>query len=317
MNWTQNPIDNFVLQKLVENGLTPAVEADRRTLARRVSLDITGLPPTPEVVDIFVNDDSPNAYEKLVDSLLASSQWGEHRGRYWLDYARYADSHGLHFDNFREMWAYRDWVIKAFNQNMPFDEFTIENLAGDLLPNATLEQQVASGFNRCNMTTNEGGIIDEEYAVLYTRDRTETVSAVWMGLTAGCATCHSHKFDQLSQNEFYQMAAFFNNTTQAVRDGSIKDTPPVIAVPMEADRNRFEALPPLIAAARAAAEKRGTAARVEFDTWATSATPETLGEPVSAKGLHLLAEMNEGDGKTLGLTLDDSPVEVTLNDSAT
>lgn len=215
------------------------------------------------------------------------------------------------------MWAYRDWVIKAFNQNMPFDEFTIENLAGDLLPNATLEQQVASGFNRCNMTTNEGGIIDEEYAVLYTRDRTETVSAVWMGLTAGCATCHSHKFDQLSQNEFYQMAAFFNNTTQAVRDGNIKDTPPVIAVPMEADRNRFEALPPLIAAARAAAEKRGTAARVEFDTWATSATPETLGEPVSAEGLHLLAEMNEGDGKTLGLTLDDSPVEVTLNDSAT
>jgi hypothetical protein len=126
------------------------------------------------------------------------------------------------------MWAYRDWVIKAFNQNMPYDQFTIENLAGDLLPNATLDQKIASGFNRCNMTTNEGGIIDEEYAVLYTRDRTETVSAVWMGLTAGCATCHSHKFDQLSQKEFYEMSAFFNNTTQAVRDGNIKDTPPVI-----------------------------------------------------------------------------------------
>ena len=315
-NWPKNPIDNFVLQKLVASGLTPSVEADRRTLARRVSLDVTGLPPTPEVVDAFVSDQSPDAYEKLVDSLLVSPTWGEHRGRYWLDYARYADSHGIHFDNFREMWAYRDWVIKAFDENMPFDQFTIENLAGDLLPNATLDQQVASGFNRCNMTTNEGGIIDEEYAVLYTRDRTETVSAVWMGLTAGCATCHSHKFDQLSQNEFYQMAAFFNNTTQAVRDGNIKDTPPIIAVPMEADRNRFEALPPLITAARAAVEERRTVARAEFDTWATSATPATLGEPVSAEGLHLLADLNEGDGKTLGLTLDDSPVEVTLNDSA-
>ncbi len=315
-NWPQNPIDNFVLQKLVANSLTPAVEADRRTLARRVGLDITGLPPTPEVVEAFVNDQTPSAYEKLVDSLLAGPTWGEHRGRYWLDYARYADSHGIHFDNYREMWAYRDWVIKAFDENMPFDQFTIENLAGDLLPNATLDQQVASGFNRCNMTTNEGGIIDEEYAVLYTRDRTETVSAVWMGLTAGCATCHSHKFDQLSQNEFYQMAAFFNNTTQAVRDGNIKDTPPIITVPMDADRNRFEALPPLITAARAAVEERRTVARAEFDTWATGAAPETLGTPVSAEGLHLLAELNEGDGKTLGLTLDDSPVEVTLSDSA-
>jgi hypothetical protein len=190
--------------------------------------------------EAFINDKSADAYEKYVDTLLASPQWGEHRGRYWLDYARYADTHGIHFDNYREMWAYRDWVIKAFNQNMPYDQFTIENLAGDLLPNATLDQQVASGFNRCNMTTNEGGIIDEEYAVLYTRDRTETVSAVWMGLTANCATCHSHKFDQFSQKEFYEMAAFFNNTTQAVRDGNIKDTPPIIAVPLPADRERFD-----------------------------------------------------------------------------
>ncbi len=314
--WPKNPIDNFVLQKLVEKSLTPAAEADRHTLARRVSLDITGLPPTPEVVEAFVNNASPDAYETLVDSLLASPQWGEHRGRYWLDYARYADSHGIHFDNYREIWAYRDWVIQAFNQNMPFDEFTIENLAGDLLPNATLDQQVASGFNRCNMTTNEGGIIDEEYAVLYTRDRTETVSAVWMGLTAGCATCHSHKFDQLSQKEFYEMAAFFNNTTQPVRDGNIKDTPPIISVPMEADRVRFESLPPLLKAARAAVEDRRTAAKAEFDAWAMSAVPATLGETISVKGSHLSADLNEGDGRTLGLILDDSLVEVTLSDSA-
>lgn len=315
-NWPQNAIDNFVLQQLVDTGLTPAPEADRHTLARRASFDITGLPPKWELVEAFVNDKSPDAYEKYVDMLLQSPQWGEHRGRYWLDYARYADTHGIHFDNYREMWAYRDWVIKAFNQNMAFDQFTIENLAGDLLPNATLDQKIASGFNRCNMTTNEGGIIDEEYAVLYTRDRTETVSAVWMGLTAGCATCHSHKFDELSQKEFYEMTAFFNNTTQAVRDGNIKDTPPVIPVPMEADRARFEMLPPVIASAKAAVEERRAAARPEFDTWLAAAKPETLGEPVSPEGLHLQAGLKEGDGKVVHVNLDGQTTEVPLNESA-
>ena len=315
-NWPKNPVDHFILKHLADSGLTPAAPADRRTLARRASFDITGLPPSPESVDAFVSDSSPDAYEKFVDQLLQSPQWGEHRGRYWLDYARYADTHGIHFDNYREMWAYRDWVIKAFSQNMPYDQFTIENLAGDLLPNATLDQKIASGFNRCNMTTNEGGIIDEEYAVLYTRDRIETVSAVWMGLTAGCATCHSHKFDQLSQKEFYEMAAFFNNTTQAVRDGNIKDTPPIIAVPMESDRVRFEALPPLIVSAKAAVEERRTTARAEFDAWAATAKPEVLGEPVSPEGLHLQAGLNEGDGKLVHLNLDGQAIDVPLNDSA-
>jgi hypothetical protein len=315
-HWAKNPIDNFVLDHLVKSGLTPAAEADRRALARRVSFDITGLPPEPDQLDAFINDAAPDAYEKFVDELLQSPRWGEHRGRYWLDYARYADTHGIHFDNYREIWAYRDWVIGAFNRNMPYDQFTIENLAGDLLPNASLEQKIASGFNRCNMTTNEGGIIDEEYAVLYTRDRTETVSTVWMGLTAGCATCHSHKFDQLSQKEFYELSAFFNNSTQAVRDGNIKDTPPIIPVPMEADRSRFESLPPLLTAARAAVEERRQAARPEFDNWLTTAKPETLGEPVSPEGLHLLAGLNEGDGKVLHLNVDGTPADVPLNDSA-
>jgi hypothetical protein len=209
--------------------------------------------------------------------LLALPEWGEHRGRYWLDYARYADTHGIHFDNYREMWAYRDWVIRAFNSNMPFDQFTIENLAGDLLPNATLDQQIASGFNRCNMTTNEGGIIDEEYAVLYARDRTETVSTVWMGLTAGCATCHNHKFDPLSQKEFYELAAWFNNTTQAVRDGNIRDTPPVIPVPLFEDRDRFRELPGLIEAARGALSARREGTNSEFTAWAAAATVESSG----------------------------------------
>src|SRR5262249_12555636 len=144
----------------------------------------------PADVEAFVNDRDPKTYEKLVDRLLASEQWGEHRGRYWLDVARYADTHGIHFDNFREIWTYRDWVIRAFNKNMPFDQSTIEQLAGDLLPNATLDQKIASGFNRCNITTNEGGAISEEYLVLYTRDRTETVAQVWLGMTLGCCVCH-------------------------------------------------------------------------------------------------------------------------------
>ena len=238
--WVRNPIDRFILTELEKRGLQPAPEADRRTLARRLSLDLTGLPPTPAEVEAFVNDKATDAYEKLVDRLLASPQWGEHRGRYWLDAARYADTHGIHFDNYREMWAYRDWVINAFNRNLTFDRFTIEQLAGDLLPKPTIDQIVASGFNRCNITTNEGGAISEEYLVLYTRDRTETVSQVWLGLTAGCAVCHDHKFDPFSQKDFYRLAAFFNNTTQAAMDGNIKDTPPVLVVPRTEDRPRWQ-----------------------------------------------------------------------------
>ncbi|NOZ38847.1 MAG: DUF1549 domain-containing protein, partial [Planctomycetes bacterium] len=255
-SWVRNPIDQFIAAQVESAGLAPATEADRRTLARRVSLDLTGLPPSAERVKAFVNDKSPDAYEKLVDELLASTNWGEHRGRYWLDYARYADTHGVHFDNYREMWTYRDWVINAMNQNMPFDQFTIENLAGDLLPNRTRDQQVGSGFNRCNATTNEGGIIDEEYLVLYTRDRVETTSQVWLGLTTGCAVCHDHKFDPISQREFYGLAAFFNNTTQKAKDGNIQDTPPVIVIPKDEDRAQWEGLPALITQAKHELETR-------------------------------------------------------------
>src|SRR5262249_13763511 len=206
--WVRNPIDSFILAKLEAAGLTPAPEADAGTLARRMSLDITGLPPTPEQVNEFLRDCeasakrqtnstevhvSEEALERYVDRLMDSPHWGEHRGRYWLDAARYADTHGLHFDNFREMHSYRDWVIDAFNRNLPFDRFTIEQLAGDLLPNRTLDQQIASGFNRCNVSTNEGGTIAEENLFHYTRDRTETVSQIWLGVPMNCCTCHDHK----------------------------------------------------------------------------------------------------------------------------
>jgi hypothetical protein len=237
--WAKNPIDQFVLAKLATAGLKPAPEADRRTLIRRVSLDLIGLPPTPSEVEAFVNDRSPDAYGKLVDRLMARPQWGEHRGRYWLDAARYADTHGLHIDNYREIWPYRDWVIRALNANMPFDRFTVEQLAGDLLPNATVDQQIASGFNRCNITTNEGGAIPEEVDAIYQKDRVETTSTVFLGLTLGCAVCHDHKFDPLAQKEFYQMVAFFKNTTQKPMDGNIADTPPTIVVPRLEDRERW------------------------------------------------------------------------------
>lgn len=290
--WVRNPIDAFVLAKLGTLGLKPAPEADRHALARRLSLDLTGLPPQPELVAEFVADTSPDAYEKLVDRLLASPHWGEHRGRYWLDAARYADTHGIHFDNFREIWAYRDWVINAFNRNLPFDQFTIEQLAGDLLPNATIEQKVASGFNRCNITTNEGGVIAEEYLVLYTRDRTETTSLVWMGLTAGCAVCHDHKFDPISQREFYEMAAFFNNTTQGAMDGNIKNTPPVIPVPQnENDYQRSQAIPGELAAAQKQLEDRKQGGRGDFEKWLVDATPDAISQLLS-QGLELHAKLD-------------------------
>jgi hypothetical protein len=301
--WVRNPIDRFVLDKLEKHGLTPAPEADRRTLARRLSLDLTGLPPCPADVEAFVNDSAPDAYEKYRDKLLESPRWGEHRARYWLDAARYADSNGIHFDNFREIWAYREWVINAFNRNIPFDRFTTEQLAGDLLPNRTLEQQVASGFNRCNITTSEGGAIDEEYLVLYTRDRTETVSQVWMGLTAGCAVCHDHKFDPLSQKEFYEMAAFFNNTTQAAMDGNAKDTPPTIFVPSALDRPRWEALASEIAESRKQMDARKQVARAEFDAWLAGSNGESLAALVPADGLALHAKLSDGHCNDINATL--------------
>ncbi|MFO0503732.1 MAG: DUF1549 domain-containing protein, partial [Acidobacteriota bacterium] len=174
VRWARNPIDRFVLARLDAAGLPPAAEADRRALARRAALDLTGLPPTPEMLAQFLTDKSPKAYEEYVDRLLATSQWGEHRARYWLDAARYADTHGIHIDNYREMWPYRDWVIRAFNRNLPFDQFVVEQIAGDLLPNPTRDQIVATGFHRCNPTTNEDGAIAEEVEAIYAKDRVDT-----------------------------------------------------------------------------------------------------------------------------------------------
>ncbi len=208
---SKNPIDAFVLAKLEANGLTMSPEADKATLIRRVTLDLIGLLPSPAEVDAFVTDQSPDAYEKLVDSLLASPHYGERQARHWLDLARYADSNGFTVDGARSIWPYRDWVIQAFNTDLPFDRFTIEQLAGDLLPNATVDQKVATGFHRNTPYNEEGGADPEQFRVERTVDRTNTTGAVWLGLTVGCCQCHDHKFDPLTQKDYYSLYAFFNS----------------------------------------------------------------------------------------------------------
>src|SRR5262245_44981028 len=209
--WPRNPIDAFVLARLETEKIAPSSEADKITLLRRVSLDLTGLPPTPDEVDDFLKDSSADAYKRVVERLLRSPHFGERWGRHWLDLARYADSNGYSIDAPRTIWPYRDWVINALNRDLPFDRFTIEQLAGDLLPGATSEQRVATGFHRNTQINEEGGIDPEQFRVVAVVDRVNTTGAVWLGLTVSCCQCHNHKFDPLSQKEYYQFFAFFNN----------------------------------------------------------------------------------------------------------
>lgn len=288
--WARVPWDLFVLDRLEKLGLQPAPEAELATLMRRASLDVTGLPPKSDELAEVLRDPGPDAYERYVDRLLQRDSWGEHRTRYWLDYARYGDTHGIHIDNYREIWAYRDWLIQAFNRNLPFDRFTIEQLAGDLLPEPTLDQRIATGFNRCNITTSEGGAIDDEYLALYTLDRTETTALIWLGLTAGCSSCHDHKFDPLSQVEFYQLAAFFNNTTQPAMDGNVRNTPPVIAVPLASDRDRYNALREQIEHGEPHLVSLREAALPRFHLWLSGARHDVRDEPPSELLGHQLIE---------------------------
>lgn len=238
----EHPVDAFLEKEMATRGLTFSPPTDRRTLIRRATLDLTGLPPTPEEVDAFVSDSDPNAYERLLERLLSQETYGEHFARYWLDLARYADTHGLHLDNERSMWPYRDWVVLAFNQNLPFDDFTRWQLAGDLLDHPTREQQIASGFNRCNVTTSEGGSIAEEWIYRYALDRTTTTAEVWLGLTAGCAVCHDHKFDPITAKDYYSLYAFFHSAADPAMDGNKIDTPPIMRLHSEEQVQQIEEL---------------------------------------------------------------------------
>jgi len=237
--WPKNAIDQFVLERLEREGMEPSPEADRATLIRRVSLDLTGLPPTRAEVEDFLNDKSPNAYEKVVDRLLASPRYGERMAFNWLDAARYADTNGYQIDGDRSAWRWRDWVIEAFNQNKPFDQFVVEQLAGDLLPNATLDQKIATAFNRNHRINAEGGVVPEEYRVEYVVDRVDTTSTVFMGLTLGCARCHNHKYDPFTQKEYYQLTAYFNSIDEDGHSFDQGNSPPVMAAPTNEQRRRL------------------------------------------------------------------------------
>ncbi|HEX3150312.1 MAG TPA: PSD1 and planctomycete cytochrome C domain-containing protein [Gemmataceae bacterium] len=237
-NWPTNAIDRFILARLEQEGLKPAPEADKFTLARRVALDLTGLPPDPELVKRFLDDASPNAYEHLVDELLKSPAFGERWARMWLDLARYADTKGYEKDLGRTIWRYRDWVIEEFNRDLPYDQFTREQLAGDLIAGATLDQFLATAFHRNTMVNDEGGTDDEEFRVAAVKDRVDTTMQVWMGLSAGCAKCHSHKYDPIVQKEYYQLFAFFNQT----EDADTADESPKLAMPTKAQQEQIAKL---------------------------------------------------------------------------
>ncbi len=254
--WARNAIDLFILARLEREGLAPSPEAPRETLIRRVTLDLTGLPPTPAEVDAFVGDRSPDAYEKVVDRLLASPRRSERLALEWLDEARYADTNGYQNDFARTMWPWRDWVIDAFNRNLPFDRFVVEQLAGDLLPGATLAQRIATGFNRNNRTVTEAGSIDEEWRIENAVDRVETTTTVFLGLTMGCCRCHDHKFDPISQKEFYQFLAYFGSLNEkGVYTEQRGNVPPLVAVPSVLDGQRTRQMDEAIAAADRAAQQ--------------------------------------------------------------
>jgi hypothetical protein len=288
---TYNSIDSFIQARLAAEGLSPAPPADRSSLLRRVTLALTGLPPTLEDIRSFAGDQSPDAYERAVDRLLASPAYGERMAAPWLDAARYADTSGYQSDGERHMWRWRDWVIEALNRNQPFDQFTIEQLAGDLLPSPTLNQRIATGFNRNHRGNAEGGIIPEEYAVEYVADRAETTATVWLGLTLGCARCHDHKFDPFTQREFYSLYAFFNNVPEKGRAIKIGNSPPFIPTPTRLQQIELARLYERATAAKAAFEALADSVDAAQKVWEASAlgsnteTPDW--SPAESLALHL------------------------------
>ena len=321
-SWPKSPIDNFILAKLDANNLKPSPPADRYALIRRLSLDLVGLPPTPVEVDAFVKDKSPNAYEKLVERLLASPAYGEKWARMWLDIARYADSYGYGQDSLRQNnpWPYRDWVIKAFNRNVPFDQFTLEQLAGDLLENPSEEQLIATAFHRNTMTNVEGGTDDEEWRVAAVKDRANVTAQAWMGLTMGCAQCHTHKFDPISQKEYYQFYAFFNQT----EDNDQADERPTFALFTSDQRKRMGELKEQIAVLEGKISKNNPDLAREFAAWEKAAhandwRPVDLKEHKSARRAtfrklddgSLLTDTNAADKDTYTLKFDSTLTNAT------
>ena len=288
----RNEIDALVLQRLQEEGLQLAAPADRHTLARRAALDLTGLPPAPSAVASFVSDASLTAYEAFLDRLLASPRFGEHFAAMWLDAARYADTHGYQSDGTRSMWRWRDWVIDAFNRNLSFDRFTVEQLAGDMLPHATPDQVVASGFNRNHRTTAEGGSVAEEFRVEYVADRAETTATVWLGLTLGCARCHDHKFDPLSQKEYYQFFAYFNNVQEKGMVWNFGNEDPLIPAPTREQEVRLEELENDLTTAQSEWEALDARIQREQADWERGLAGATTADWAPEQGLAAYASLD-------------------------
>jgi hypothetical protein len=295
--WAKTPIDVFILARLKKEGLHPSPEADKETLIRRVTLDLTGLLPTPAEVRAFEKDSSPHAYERLVDGLLAKPSFGEQRARYWMDYARYADTYGLHYDNSRDIWLYRDFVIRSFNSNKRFDQFAMEQIAGDLLPAKSLDPLIASGYVRLGVSSNEGGTIPEELRVNIARERTEAYGATFMGITVGCAVCHDHKYDPTTQKDFYALSAFFNNLEEKPFNDDRPVWTPVARIPKAQNQNEYNR----VWAQRTELAERLRLMRLQqrmlVERWLASR--KNLPQPVSSDKLVLRLRLDEGGGEVL------------------
>ncbi|MEZ5940757.1 MAG: DUF1553 domain-containing protein [Planctomycetaceae bacterium] len=311
-----NAIDAFVLDRLHGSPLKVNGEADRERLIRRVTFDLTGLPPTMAEIDAFVNDQSPDAYEKVVDRLLASKHFGERMATNWMDAARYGDTSVFHADGPRDMWPWRDWVINAYNDNMPFDQFTIEQLAGDLIPDATTSQKVATGFLRNNATTDEGGAIAEEFRVEYAVDRVKTFSMVWLGMSLECGQCHDHKYDPFTQQEYYELFAYFNQASDPGMQTRNGNQTPVVDLYDDAKLAEAESLKPKVAELKQQVEARKLECEPEFQNWLTAARTNAADGPQLPAGLAFHAPLDEGQGTEVANVVGEQPGSGKLNGPA-
>lgn len=297
-NEGSTPIDRFLLEEIRRAGLEPTETVDRRTSVRRLALDLTGLPPSRQTVERYLADRSPGAYERLVDRLLESPHHAEQMARYWLDLVRYGDTHGMHLDNYREMWPYRDWVINAFAENMPYDRFLTAQLAGDLLPDATDADRIASGFNRLNVTTNEGGSIYDEVFARNVKDRTDAFGTVFLGLTTGCAACHDHKFDPLSTRDYYALSAFFNSLDGLAMDENVQDPAPVLTVPDDEGRQRLAEINESLEQIRAAMDDTISAVDRDQRSWERTISGERDPIEVTLRPDSVAARPGDKPGET-------------------
>jgi hypothetical protein len=313
--WPRNPIDYFILAKLEQEGLTPSPEAKHETWLRRVTLDLTGLPPTPHDLHNFLADKSPQAHERVVDRLLASEHFGERMAMHWLDLARYADTNGYNNDEERTQWPWRDWVIDAFNRNMPYDQFVLEQLAGDLLPNSTDQQKIATAFNRNHVLTTEGGIIEEEYRVEYVADRVHTTSTVFLGLSLQCARCHDHKYDPLSQQDYYRFFAFFNNIDEkTVGYNQARISEPLVKAPTQHQARQLEKLATHFAQIEKQRADRAASIDEELAKWETETASHLASDnaaqsaSVLAAGLVLRLPLDETSGDKATESISQKPI---------